>query len=216
MDELQNDICPRIMAAIDDSECLYELESTPIRDSPAPPEYEQTLGLLRDIISSGTWPETSVARSKVIRQDTEGCQNVMSGGSFTVVNPAFQDGILFDDANSFVPPLANQLFPDLAMAVFALESKLAPDRPASSHCAVNCRAQFLPHVDSGRGAGQSTYLIVGLGDYNGAETVVEAKTHNMRYKPLSFDGWKERHWTSPYIGERFSLVWFTPEMDILA
>ena len=216
LEELQNVICPRIMAAIDDSECLYELESTPIRDSPVPPEYEQTLGLLRDIISSGTWPETSTARSKVIRQDSEGCQNVMPGGSFTVVNPAFQGGILVDDSNSFVPPLANQLFPDLAMAVFALESKLAPDRPASSHCAVNCRAQFLPHVDSGRGAGQSTSLIVGLGDYNGGETVVESKSHNIRYKPLSFDGWKERHWTSPYIGERFSLVWFTPEMDILA
>lgn len=219
LEELQNDICPRIMAAIiDDSESLYELESTPIRDSLAPPEYEQTLELLRDIISSGTWPETSVSRSKVIRQDTEENHNStgMSGGSFTVVNPAFQDGILFDDSNSFAPPLANRLFPDLAMAVFALESKLAPDRPASSHCAVNCRAQFLPHVDSGRGAGQSTSLIAGLGDYNGGETVVESTSHDIRYKPLSFDGWQERHWTSAYIGERFSLVWFTPEMDILA
>ena len=218
LEELQNDICPRIMAAIDDSESLHELESTPIRDSPAPPEYEQTLELLRDIISSGTWPETSVSRSKVIRQDTEENHNStgMSGGSFTVVNPAFQDGILFDDSNSFAPPLANRLFPDLAMAVFALESKLAPDRPASSHCAVNCRAQFLPHVDSGRGAGQSTSLIAGLGDYNGGETVVESTSHDIRYKPLSFDGWQERHWTSAYAGERFSLVWFTPEMDILA
>ena len=219
LEELQNDICPRIMAAsVSDSESLYELKSTPIRDSPVPPEYEQTLGLLRDLISSGKWPETSVARSRVIRQDTEENHNStgMSGGSFTVVNPAFQDGILFDDSNSFAPPLANRLFPDLAMAVFALESKLAPDRPASSHCAVNCRAQFLPHVDSGRGAGQSTSLIAGLGDYNGGETVVESTSHDIRYKPLSFDGWQERHWTSAYIGERFSLVWFTPEMDIIA
>jgi hypothetical protein len=27
---------------------------------------------------------------------------------------------------------------------------------------------------------------------------------------VEFDGWKERHWTLPFKGERFSLVFFTP------
>ena len=31
-----------------------------------------------------------------------------------------------------------------------------------------------------------------------------------RYNPLEFDGWMQRHWTLPFVGERFSLVWFTP------
>lgn len=32
-----------------------------------------------------------------------------------------------------------------------------------------------------------------------------------RYKPLEFNGWTERHWTLPFQGERYSLVWFTPK-----
>ena len=31
-----------------------------------------------------------------------------------------------------------------------------------------------------------------------------------RYRPRAFDGWNERHWTLPFAGERFSVVWFTP------
>ena len=34
--------------------------------------------------------------------------------------------------------------------------------------------------------------------------------NNGRYKPLEFNGWKERHWTLPFQGERYSLVFFTP------
>ena len=36
------------------------------------------------------------------------------------------------------------------------------------------------------------------------------QAHDVRYTPLTFDGWRERHWTLPFQGERFSLVWFTP------
>lgn len=31
-----------------------------------------------------------------------------------------------------------------------------------------------------------------------------------RYRPLEFNGWTQRHWTLPFEGERFSVVWFTP------
>ena len=72
-------------------------------------------------------------------------------------------------------------------------------------------ALFRPHRDSGAGAGQSVSLIVGLGDYAGGELVVEGVPHDIRYTPLEFDGWTERHWTLPFHGERYSLVWFTPE-----
>ena len=62
----------------------------------------------------------------------------------------------------------------------------------------------------GQGLGQSTSLIVGLGDYDGGELVVEGEPFDIRYAPLTFDGWRQRHWTLPFAGERFSLVWFTP------
>jgi hypothetical protein len=55
-------------------------------------------------------------------------------------------------------------------------------------------------------------MIVGLGDYAGGELFVEGRTFDIRYKAIEFDGWKLRHWTNRFNGERFSLVWFTPEI----
>jgi hypothetical protein len=75
---------------------------------------------------------------------------------------------------------------------------------------VNRHAQFTPHTDSGSGAGQSTSLIVALGDFSGGALCVEGAVHDLRYQWLEFNGWTERHWTLPFTGERYSLVWFTP------
>jgi tRNA U38,U39,U40 pseudouridine synthase TruA len=91
-------------------------------------------------------------------------------------------------------PKSNQEFQDLMIAAFELEVALRPDRPSSSTIAINRNAQFRPHTDSGAGAGQSTSLIVGMGDYVGGELVVEGETKDIRYNPVEFNGWKERHW----------------------
>ncbi len=95
-------------------------------------------------------------------------------------------------------------------ASFALERALKPSRKPSSTIAVNKHAQFSPHRDSGAGNGQSNSLIVALGDFSGGEIVIEGVAHNLRYNPIEFDGWYERHWTLPFYGERYTLVWFTP------
>lgn len=95
-------------------------------------------------------------------------------------------------------------------ACFDLEKVLCPHRPPSSTIAINRHAQFSPHRDSGAGSGQSQSLIVALGDFAGGEIAVESEAHDIRYKPLEFDGWMQRHWTLPFVGQRFSLVWFTP------
>jgi hypothetical protein len=95
-------------------------------------------------------------------------------------------------------------------ACFELERVLCPDRAPSSTIAINRHAQFRPHRDWGAGNGQSSSLIVALGDFAGGEIAVEGVAHDIRYRPLEFDGWRERHWTMPFAGERYSLVWFTP------
>jgi hypothetical protein len=110
-----------------------------------------------------------------------------------------------------IQPKANSLFPELTKAAFELERILCPDREPSSTIAINRNAQFRPHTDSGAGAGQSTSLIVGLGTYSGGELVVEGSVEDIRYRPLEFNGWTQRHWTMPFVGERYSLVWFTPK-----
>ena len=205
---------------------VSDTESTPSespRDpclAPVPTAFKKVLAMLSDIVQRQEWPSTSSARSQVISNINS--QEEKTQGSFTIVNPQFcvsKSDLL----------RGNQLFPELVKAVFALEADLAStprmrltskgiqesttiQRPVSSHCAVNCDAQFTPHVDSGRGAGQSLSMIVGLGDYEAGYLNVEENSFDIRYKPLEFDGWKLRHWTSPFSGQRFSLVWFTPEM----
>eukprot|EP00980_Cylindrotheca_fusiformis_P000154 scaffold24_cov128-Cylindrotheca_fusiformis.AAC.27 len=200
-------------------DCIVSSDATT-----CPELYESVLSELRRIVSNNLWPETSMARSTVIRNREDGdSSRPLSHGSFTIVNPHVQ-------TNWGPLPLGNTLFPDLVTAVFDLEASFSQlqnatritvdditsnasiaDRPASSHCAVNCNAQFTPHVDSGRGAGQKLSMIVGLGEYSGGELRVEGDSFDIQYQPLVFDGWKLRHWTNPFEGERFSLVWFTPE-----
>jgi len=201
---------------------------------PVPIGYTRTLDLLRKIVATDQWPETSVARSSVIgninKRDPDA--GVHKKGSFTVINPRFNNGIYKNGIGNDPLPLGNELFPELAEAVFDLEEAIVLNSPAiqqaaesneaslreasnrvsSSHCAINCNAQFTPHVDSGRGAGQSLSMIVGLGDYVGGALGVEGVAYDIRYRPLEFDGWRLRHWTKQFQGERFSLVWFTPEL----
>jgi hypothetical protein len=86
-----------------------------------------------------------------------------------------------------------------------------PNRKPSTTIAVNRHAQFKPHTDSGAGAGQSVSLIVGLGNYSGGGLVVEEDEFDIRYRAVQFNGWTQRHWTLPFDGERYSLVWFTPK-----
>ena len=212
--ELQENVCPRIRRRLEylESQSTFRSETTGVSkdDNNVPVAYTKTLQLLRAIVSEGKWPSTSLARAKVM---TTASADVGKAGSFTVTNPEIKD-----EAISSPPPIGNTLFPDLASAVFELEHELRKEegnsvessRPPSSHCAINCNAEFTPHVDSGRGAGQSVSMIVGLGDYSGGDLFVEGSSHNIRYMPLEFDGWKMRHWTAPFNGERFSLVWFTP------
>jgi hypothetical protein len=95
-------------------------------------------------------------------------------------------------------------------ACFRLEKALLPNRPPSATIAINRHAQFLPHRDTGAGSGQSKSLIVSLGAFTGGEIVSSNVPYDIRYNPIEFDGWKSLHYTLPFVGERYSLVWFTP------
>jgi len=201
-------------------------------DSSVPQLFALVLRLLQEADASSRWPTTtakrqmvmvstnkddgtavteslSSARWKAIKNHSEGEVSAYSlaegqggaSGSFSV--GAMPPGV--------GQPKANEIFPELMKAAFELEIALCPDREPSSTIAVNRNAQFRPHTDSGAGAGQSTSLIVGLGHYVGGELMVEGEKKDIRYKAVTFNGWKQRHWTLPFVGERYSLVWFTPK-----
>mmetsp|Transcript_39981 Transcript_39981/g.83619 ORF Transcript_39981/g.83619 Transcript_39981/m.83619 type:complete len:805 (+) Transcript_39981:175-2589(+) len=193
------------------------------------PLFEKVLHYLRQADKSGLWPTTTPNRQLVmLSTSNEGSQakalsvshmaakknkdSRSSAYSFKEggggASGSFSVGAMPGDQCS--QPKGNLLFPELVKAAFELEVALCPDREPSSTIAINRNAQFRPHTDSGAGAGQSTSLIVGLGDYTGGELVVEGAKKDIRFKGIEFNGWKERHWTLPFQGERYSLVWFTP------
>ncbi|CAJ1344658.1 unnamed protein product [Effrenium voratum] len=162
----------------------------PAAPAAAPEEYGEVLALLRRLARGG-WPKPSRARARLLKGE---------GGSFSLG---------FVGSGQALP--GNEAFPELLGPVFALERRLRPTR-SSAVAAVNCNAAFAPHRDGGLGH-QSTSLIVGLGDYTGGELCVDGVVADIRYQPLDFHGGRQKHWTLPFQGERFSIVWFTPGSD---
>jgi len=201
MREMRLSVCPEIRT---DLEVIASLDAfaegrwvAPMAlpsAAPCPEAYRKVLQLLQGLVDGGRWPPTSPARSQVVRAG--------DGGTFSAVNPLLLSGTKNRRAAEF---------PELTAAVFELEMAIAPQgRSPSTFAAFNHNALFSPHTDSGAGLGQSSSLIVGLGDYCGGELVVEGTSSDIRYRPLEFDGWRQRHWTLPFAGTRFSLVWFSP------
>ena len=71
-----------------------------------------------------------------------------------------------------------------------------------------------PHKDAGN-VGVSS--IIGLGNYEGGETVVEYPDNHVEYdiknKFKSFNGSLYTHWTKPFEGLRFSLVFYKHKLS---
>ena len=115
---------------IDGSETVKtKLESDYNQDYPykgaldsAPTEYHRTLRLLREIVQNGSWPKTSRAQSSIIRPKSTHNENA---GSFTIVNPKFQDGTHKNGIGSEPLSRANARFPELVEAVFELEESIS-------------------------------------------------------------------------------------------
>ncbi|KAL7441075.1 hypothetical protein ACHAXM_007957 [Skeletonema potamos] len=199
-------------------------------DTSVPEIYTKCLYLLREADAQGAWPDTTAQRQLVMLstpKDESQTKNLTAARMAAKTNNSesrscaysfkegeggasgsFSVGIMPDRSSQ---PKGNLLFPQLVKAAFELEIALFPDREPSSTIAINRNAQFRPHKDKGAGAGQSTSLIVAMGNYVGGELMVEGERKDIRYNALEFNGWKQRHWVLPFKGERYSLVWFTPK-----
>ena len=131
----------------------YQLE-------PRPEAFNEVLTMLQELDRNGSWPTTSRRRAELLKNTT---RRDSAGDSFTI--------------GLFPPPLrmphSNSQLPGLLEALLKLEKAICPGRPCSTTITVNRHAEFRPHRDSGAGAGQSTSLIVGLGDYIGGSLMVE-------------------------------------------
>lgn len=77
-------------------------------------------------------------------------------------------------------------------------------------CTVNQNFVAGPHVDKGN---KGLSYIVAFGDYEEGELVIEGKSYNIHHNPLLFDGSRLEHSVKPFLGERFSLVFYQLDRD---
>jgi len=71
---------------------------------------------------------------------------------------------------------------------------------------VNDTYQSAPHRDKGN-QGQS--FTVSFGDFTGGELCIGPTKYDTRHKGLLFNGFSDEHWTAPFEGRRFCLVFYT-------
>ena len=86
--------------------------------------------------------------------------------------------------------------------------QLITDIPFTSIC-INHNTIAEPHQDKHN---QGVSCIVGIGNYTGGELVVfyenGEKIVDIHNKPYTFDGSKYIHWSLPFEGNRYSLIFF--------
>tara|TARA_Y100001972_G_scaffold112497_1_gene146289 strand:- start:1948 stop:3168 length:1221 start_codon:yes stop_codon:yes gene_type:complete len=104
---------------------------------------------------------------------------------------------------------ANKVVPSKAMIENKSEiynecKKLFPDFEFNS-VQINKNFKCDPHYDS-KNSGIS--LIMALGDFTGGELSIEGEDHDIRYKPITFNGNLKKHWVKDFQGERYSIVLF--------
>ena len=101
----------------------------------------------------------------------------------------------------------SQNYPEVYQQLIEYGRSICPHE-FTSIC-VNYCVMCKPHMDS-KNMGIST--IVGIGEYTGGGLFVENELHDIKHKPLTFDGSKQMHWTEPFEGDRITLVFFNVKL----
>jgi hypothetical protein len=97
--------------------------------------------------------------------------------------------------------------PVLYQKLLTLASLILPPDFSYLSIQVNQNYQTAAHKDKGN-VGQS--CILGFGNYEGGDLIVEDTPISIKNQLVFFDGSKYLHSTTPFTGNRFSLVFFTP------
>ena len=98
----------------------------------------------------------------------------------------------------------NKRYPRHYEEALKLGELIASDIPWTT-IMINDNYQSLPHYDKGND-GES--WVVGFGDYEGGELNVENTKIDIKYKPYKMFAGEKQHWTEPWTGNRYSIVFF--------
>ena len=105
--------------------------------------------------------------------------------------------------------------PELKGILQQLVDLHSPEKITVDQVQINRNWRAPPHRDAGN-VGESS--IIGFGDYVGGQTIVEYGTHtdpdkmkeyDIKNKFARFDGSRYTHYTMPFSGDRYSLVFYS-------
>jgi hypothetical protein len=96
---------------------------------------------------------------------------------------------------------------DVYKELQAIAQKILPLDFQYTSCQVNDNYITNPHKDTGN-RGESA--IIGFGDYQNGNLMIEEVPVNIKYRLVYFDGSLYTHSTAPYTGHRYSLVFHRP------
>lgn len=118
---------------------------------------------------------------------------------------AFALGTVFAmGQGELVPSRFNKRFPDLYAECCKLMEEFDPD--FKFNCIqINKNQRCAPHKDTNN---EGLSYIIGLGDYTGGWLVVDEVPFKIKNGFVKFDGHKT-HYTKPFRGTRYSIVFFT-------
>lgn len=102
------------------------------------------------------------------------------------------------------PSKYNKKFPKLLRMLRAFMRQHDPEFKFTT-IQLNKNVLSPPHIDKNN---MGPSYIIALGDFTGGNLMVEGKKHNIKNRFYKFDGTKG-HWVSPFVGTRYSLVFFT-------
>lgn len=124
--------------------------------------------------------------------------NLCESITFGRVKPYFTKNAEIQDRK------ANGLYPELYKNLKLIAQTYFPDFEFNT-ITLNHNLQCQPHKDS-KNVGNS--IIIGFGDYKDGELNIEGEKHDIKYKPLKFNGALKKHWVEPFTGERWTAVYF--------
>lgn len=143
-------------------------------------------------------------------------KNVSQTGCFSMVF-----GEIFRPYHGLSVAANNQKFQTVYEALQKLGSHFETSKCGRSYRSIttNKNLECLPHLDKNN-VGSS--IILSLGKFQGGEVGVQLANleqgaqekkgkqmlYNVYYQPLRFDGSKLLHWTQPFQGTRYSIVFF--------
>ena len=115
--------------------------------------------------------------------------------------------------DKFQPSRWNKIYPDLYQSLLELSLYVIPEdfeMIGLPNICVNKNLKCLPHNDCNKGDS----IIIAIGDYTGGRLILHHSEDNLEYidiqhKPFKFNGRKIKHSTEDFIGDRWSIIYYT-------